>query len=290
MPEEFASEEGVNQEPVADEAQAQASDSPADVGQADPAQPPAEEHSAQGDKPEVSEAVPYPRFKEVNDKAKSAEQRALEADRRAKELEARLAKLESGSQERQSAEQSQQRFSKAVSKLSALGVDQEAAKKLAEVVSELAGEEVDSRVRPLAQATAQQEITGWTREFARTHPDYEEMAPAMGEAYASLPQIMQDLISIDPKGLDLMYAYAKLPKMQEELGKARQEGAQEAYQNRRMKGAVSSTVGAGSSQPKAMTEKDIADMSVKDYMALKSDPKRWAEAMSQLARAQGSED
>lgn len=285
MPEELGSEQDVNQEPVAEEAAAVSESSP-ETSQDNVAEPPAEEHSAQ-QKPEVSEKVPYNRFKEVNDKAKTAEAKAFEAERRAKELEARLAKLEAGDQEKQG----EQRFSKTVSRLKEeLGMDDKAAEKLAAIMKDVSAEEAETRVQPVEQKTVQQEIAGWARDFSAKHDDYEEMAGAMNEAFSSLPERMQDLIAVDPKGLELLYGYAKEQRRQEDLEQARQKGAEEAYQTQRLKGAVSSTPAAAAPQGKVMTEEDLMSMPTADYIALKKDPKRWAEAMAQLAKASRSED
>lgn len=278
MPEELGSE-GVNE---GGESQPKVSESPVETGQEESAKPPVEESSTQNE-PEVSKAVPYARFKEINDKAKANELKALENERLVKDLQAKLAQQESSQAEKQN---QTQRFGRATERLSKLGVAPEAAKEIAEIMGELAGETAQEVVKPLAAHDVQQEINNWTREFARSHDDYEDMAPEMHKALVSLPEPMQDLIAVDPRGLELLYAYAKQNGMSAELQKARQEGAEEAYGTKRLKSAVSGSHGAAPSQPKVMTEQDIADMPVKEYMKLREDPRKWAEVMSQLSKGQ----
>lgn len=281
MPEELGSE-GVNEGGESQPLETEVLESPTEASQEESAQPPTEEHSAQTD-PEVSKAVPYNRFKEVNDKAKAAELRAIENERLAKDLQAKLAQFESSQAEKQN---QSQRFTRASERLSKLGVEPAAAKEIAEIIDELAGERAQEAVKPLAAHDVQQEINGWTREFARTHDDYEDMAPEMNKVLVSLPEQMQAMVAIDPKGLDLLYAYAKQNNAGADLQRARQEGAEEAYSTKRLKGAVSGSQGAAPSQPKVLTEQDITEMPMKEYMKLREDPKRWAEVMAQLSKGQ----
>lgn len=229
-------------------------------------QAPAVETPPVGEQPtsqQPDQKVPYPRFKEVIDQRNQYETQI-------KELRDQLARA----QPQLTATQAPNAKDKYVQKLVSGGMTQEAADILADTMLEAARESV----APYEQKSVQREVDEWTQKFAQAHPDYNELEPKMYEVFTKLPRHTQDLIASDPKGLELLYGHVKSQVLEQRISQARQEGMDQAYQNRLDKGAVSGLPGSSTNAPQKLTRQAIAEMTQEEYLGRREEIlKRMAE-------------
>lgn len=210
--------------------------------------------------------VPYPRFKEVVD----------ERNQSKKEIEELRRKVEALSGSKPEARPSV--ADKYAKKLIEQGVDENAAKLIVSVSEEMAREVASEQVRPLAEAQQARETDNWLADFSAKTPDYKEYEPKMYEIFKSLPDDMKDAMVLNPKGIEFLYAQAKLAELNKKQEEARAQGVQQAYEKKGVKVAVTSG-GAGSAVPPktSLTRADVAKMAPEEYV------KRRAEIL-ELAR------
>lgn len=261
MPEEKP-ETGVNAgtvEPPTTDTQPQAVKSPAESTSVQP-------------KEEKPGHIPYPRFKEVNDAKKSLETRVAE-------LQRQLADHKDVPSETDDLEQVEQKtMSKAVEKLVQNGMNPQAAAVFAEVFKDIARREqkksqpeldgIKSTLGRLASASnAEKDISKWQSDFRKSHKDYDEYEADMTKKWEELDGDAQAALVKSPKAYELLYASAKASHLEEAAAKAREEGRQDTYGTRSLKGAVSSTPGSTAKPGQKFTADDVAGMSLKDYKA-----------------------
>lgn len=219
------------------------------------ANPPAESNPAaeQTEQPSKEEKyVPYARFKEIIDSKNET----------AKELAALKAQMSTLDQRTKPQEPSL--LDKAVNRLKNKGLEEEAAKELAGTMIDLANEVASSKVKPVEEMTAQQEINNWMKDFAAEHKDFEELVPEMQKVYSAFPEKTQELLASDPVAVELIYSHVKRQKLEEELKSKFKEGVQSAYDNKLTKEGLSSSPTVAAT-PNKLTREMIAAMSIEEF-------------------------
>lgn len=159
----------------------------------------------------------------------------------------------------------------ATEKLKALGIEEKSAKEILDAARIASSGDVEGRLKSVEQASVQREIDSWLSDFAKSHDDYGKLEPQMYGVFQALPDQTQKLIASDPMGVQLLYDHVKQQNVQEELNKARQNGANEAYKNKQIKSSLSPTTGGSKNPPGEYTRSGIAKMSTADYAKLRAD-------------------
>lgn len=217
--ENSAPQTDVNPAPVAEAA----APSPEAV-QSEVANPPAESNSAQ-QKPEENK-IPYDRFKEKVDEVNQYKNETLQLKNSLKELEAKLEERLPPMQQTENP-----LVQSVVKEMVDNGLEENAAKALATSMIKLA----ESQVQPIRHEV---ETDKWLSDFANKHPDFDENK--IGEIFSALPKRAQLAVASAPEMLELMYSHAKVQGFEQELEKARKEGAAAAYDNKQLKAGVTS--------------------------------------------------
>lgn len=201
--------------------------------------------------PAVTEkSIPYPRFKEMVDKKN--------------DLENRLKKLEEMAPAKPEVPDY---VDAAVKKLMEKGMEEESAKELVSTQLELAKKAADERVAPVEDAATKREVEEWFTEFKKSHTDYADLEPKMFEAFKNLSETQQDLISADPKGVQLLYNHVKVQVLEEQLAKKYEQGVKDGYENKQLKSAASTEPSSG---PQGLpSRKDISSMTLDDYKKIR---------------------
>jgi hypothetical protein len=200
--------------------------------------------------------VPYSRFREVIDEKNS--------------LGNRIAELESQLQEMAESHEGPSAYDRALERFRKQGLDETAAKVLADSVQEMANEVAEKRVSKVEKMADLQETTRMVDDFAQTHPDAERYVPLMMDILESYPKQTQGLLSSDPVGLELLYAKAKEFLVDDQIEQARQEGIELGQQGLATKKAISGASGRGSSRVEAFPDPEqIPGMPDEDYMKMR---------------------
>lgn len=197
--------------------------------------------------------VPYSRFKEVID-LKNQFGSQIE------ELQNRLAAQEAHVAQGRKANVAEKYEKLLVEK----GLEPAVAKALTEAQFGLVNEVLGERMAPLEQETAASRVDSWVGKLAQTHKDWYELEPAMEKILDTLPKQMRGVFISSPEGLEMLYAKAKLKAVTETQQKVFNDGANAAYQNKGLKGAMSPTPGASVPKPQAFTREQIMGMSEAD--------------------------
>lgn len=224
----------------------------ATTGQPEAGKTPATEDVVPASK--VDNKVPYDRFQEVI-------QQKNEYAARLEELERRLQVNEVAIGAKNKIDVTQ----KHVEKLVAAGMDRGAAEILIEATAGMTDEKIGNRVSPLEQKSLVQEAMAWTQAFARTHPDYDALQPKMYETFKALPEQTQNLVSSDPKGLEMLYSYVKMQNLPQIVEQSQKAATETAYDTKGLKQAMSSQPGASTSPNLGFTRKQVEEMSLADY-------------------------
>lgn len=235
---EIQAEQGVkNEEQVAQVPSAEAPATPPTGEQPEAASPASEQPEGK---------VPYPRFKEVVEERNGVKKELEELRRKLEMLEAPKPEARPNISE------------KYAKKLVEKGVDEEAAKLIVSVSEEMAREVASESIRPLAEGMQKRDTDQWLADFQSKTPDYSEYEPKMYEIFKALPDAMKDAMVMNPKGIEFLYAQAKLASVGKVKEEAKAQGASEAYKNKAAKVAVTSG-GAGSAVPpkKPLTRADV---------------------------------
>jgi hypothetical protein len=243
--------------------QQEASESSPEAQSVDSATPPAEESSAV----EV-QRIPKPRFDEVIQQRNAARERELALEAKVRELEAR-----------QSGNSAKSQVDVVAARLVAeLDMAPEAARKLAAIQLETAGEIAKSQTQELRAANHRNEIDSWSRGLAQKYGDYKDVAPAMEKVFGQLPPQTQDLVVSSPAGLEMLYSYAKA-QLPSQAKSAFDKGAKQAYENKALKQAVSSSPGMGAGGGKApLSRESIAKMPLSEYKERLSEINTWIQS------------
>lgn len=159
----------------------------------------------------------------------------------------------------------------ATEKLKNLGIEEKAAKEILEAVKLTSASQVESRLHNVEQASVQREIDSWLSDFAKSHDDYSKLEPQMYSVFQALPDATQKLVASDPMGVQLLYDHVKQQNVQEEINKARQNGANEAYKNKQTKSSMSPSPAGSKNPPGEYTRTRIAEMSNTEYAKLRLD-------------------
>lgn len=232
------------------------------------ANPPAESTSVQP-KEEAPGHIPYPRFKEINEKRKSLETEVAE-------LRRQLAGRKEAPSENDPEQMEKEAMSKAVERLVQNGMNPQAAQVFAEAFKDISKKEskryraeLDELKSTLSESQAAdkaaKELSERQASFRAAHKDYAEYEDAMTKKWESLDEASQRALLASPKAYDLLYESAKAGKLEEVAAKGRDEGRREAYEGRSMKTAVSSTPGTSANPGKKYTAEDVAAMSLQEY-------------------------
>lgn len=198
--------------------------------------------------------VPYSRFKEVIDVKNQFESQIEELQNRLSAHEGNLAQKAKGNV-----------VDKYVQKMVQAGMDPNVAALIAETQLQAAQDIVGERLAPLEQESAATRVDQWVNKLSQTHKDWYELEPDMEKVLDTMPKHMQRAFMSSPEGLDALYAKAKLKKMEATQQQAFNQGANAAYQNKGLKGAVSSTPGASVPKPTALTREQIMALSESEF-------------------------
>lgn len=218
------------------------------------AQPPAESKSAQP-KPEENK-IPYERFKEKVDEVNQYKTEALQLKNSLKELEAKM-------EERLPAlpQPENPLIASVVKDLVSEGLEETAARALAKSVVKLA----ENQVQPIKHEL---ETDRWINNFAEKHKDFDEIKDKMSEVYGALPKNAQMAVASDPVMLELLYSHVKFQNYEQEIEKAKKEGATSAYENKQIKAGVTSAPTAAALPENydiSSINQKIGEMSLEDY-------------------------
>lgn len=246
----------------------QAPESSPEAEQAAQANPPVEENSTP---PTPAKTVPYTRFSEVvHEKNREREMR--------EQYEARIRELEA----RQSGSANKSALDRLAVKLqSELQMEEGAARKLAAIQLEAAEQVAKSQTDQLRQQTHRYEIDSWTQNLTRQYQDFQEVAPAMEQIFQNLPPQAQDLAVSSQDGLEMLYHKAKARVVAEKTKSAFDKGAKQAYENKGLKGAVSSAPSMGATGGKLPLSKEVlARIPDKEFIERKAEIDAWVAAQS----------
>ena len=200
--------------------------------------------------------VPYSRFKEVIEEKNF--------------LGSRIAELESQLQQMAESNQGPSAYEKALERFRKQGLDENAARVLADSVQEVASEIAEKRVSPIEQQAALRDTMSMVDQFSEANPGAEKYVPLMMDILESYPKQTQMLIAADPVGLDLLYAKAKEFMVDEAIDQARQEGIEMGQQNLNAKRALSGANGRGTARVESMPDpEDLMNMSDEEYMKVR---------------------
>lgn len=200
--------------------------------------------------------IPYSRFKEKVDQYNQLESRLEEITNRLTAQEGNVAQK----QRTNAAEKYEKQ-------LVERGMDANVAKILAEANFGLVNDVIGERVSPLEQEAAGVRVEQWVNKLAQTHKDFYELEPDMNKILDAMPKHMQSAFMSSPEGIDALYSKAKLKKMQESQQKVFNDGANSAYQNKGLKGAVSNTPGASVPKPQGLSREDILKLPEAEFRA-----------------------
>lgn len=200
--------------------------------------------------------IPYSRFKEKVDQYNQLESRL-------EEITNRLTAQESNVAQKQRTNAAEKYEKQLVER----GVDAQVAKVLAEASFGLVNDVIGERVSPLEQEAAGVRVEQWVNKLAQTHKDFYELEPDMNKILDAMPKHMQSAFMSSPEGIDALYSKAKLKKMQESQQKVFDQGANAAYQNKGLKGAVASAPGASVPKPQGLSREEILKLSDSDFRA-----------------------
>lgn len=142
-----------------------------------------------------------------------------------------------------------------------LNMDPKAARELVEAQANIARAEraqVENRLR-------QYEINEWSRGMSQRYKDYADVVPKMEKLFMEMAPHEQNMVVSSPRGLEMLYAYAKSAELPNKEKEAFNAGANAAYQNKAQKQALSSTPGAAANVRKELSPEAIRNMSVKEY-------------------------
>lgn len=209
-----------------------------DASQKAATNPPTEENS--GVEQRSENKIPQHRFNEV------IQERNAERERR-EAIEARLLAMEGRLPGQSSGKDAEvERLTKK------LGMSEEAARELASIVDARAQKQ-SGQVNAQLQAM---KLAEWNRSMEQKYKDYQELVPDMEKVFSRLSPQAQMLAVSDPEGLEMLYHRTKYLKGGAMDNKAFDKGAQDAYQKKGEKQAVSSLPGQGSvsSKPEISAE------------------------------------
>lgn len=255
-------------------------ESPSTETQVATVQPPAESHSVQQE-PESKGHVPYPRFKEVNDKMRSYEAELAKL-RGKNELAKPQREVKTEASENTSEENDEEQMSKYERLLTEEGLDPKAAKPLAKAMKAIAKQEAKERIEKESMKSqarqvkeqerlqsAQKDIASWQEECRKAHKDYAELEPEMQKRWESLDEEGRRAVVSSKKSFELLYDAAKAAKSDSAVSEAEQHGRDEAYETKGLKTALSGTAGAAVKPGKKFTPEDVGSMSTAEYTANK---------------------
>ena len=204
-------------------------------------------------------SIPYGRFKEVIDQKNEYAARMEALERRLGAYETNIVKSRQNSV-----------VDDAVSRLTAAGLDANAAKLLVETQHQILEARFKERLEPLEQRNTQYEVKQWINDFSAKHKDYNVLEPHMERAFANLPPQQQAFIAGSPQGLEMLYWKVKGELAVQQAPNLKQQGVNQAYQTMGQKAAMSSTPGSAPVKA-ALTKDSIANMSQSEYLARRNE-------------------
>ena len=174
--------------------------------------------------------------------------------------EARIRDIEA----RQSAPQSPNVVDTQVKRLvEKLGLKEEAARELVEAQREIS----QAQHAQVDQKLQQYELSRWRENLTQKYKDYTKVEPQMARVWESMSPQEQHTAVSSPRGLEMLYHYAKGQNFESDIAKAREEAASQAYANKQLKQAATTLPGASSAKPNgALTRQAINDMDQATYL------------------------
>lgn len=236
--------------------------SPAAEPQKEAVAPPAESTSVQP-KPEpkgFEPSVPYPRFKETNERMKNAES----------ELNALKQKLAHGEMPAKAD------VSKYSARLTERGLDAKASESLADVMRDVATDAVrdhlsnaerESNARLESMARSEKDVSEWRSNFRKEHKDYAEYEGDMQKAWESLDDGAKMALVSSPNSFNVLYKMVRSDRLDAAKAAGVEEGRQEAYEGKNLKAALSSVPGATAQPSKKFTRADVKAMTTEQFRA-----------------------
>lgn len=213
------------------------------------ATPPAEAKSALESE---EQRVPYSRFKEVIEEKNN--------------LGNRISELESQLQSMAEQNQGPSAYDKALERFKNKGLDDTTARVLADSVVEIANEITDKRVSKVEENASMNEVSIWTENLIKQHPDANQYIGIMEDIWSSMPAHTQDLIVSDPVGLELLYAKAKEYLVDDRIEQAKSEGMEIERNSLAQKKAMSGASGKGSVRMESMpSPEEVKNMTDEEY-------------------------
>lgn len=197
--------------------------------------------------------VPQSRFNEIIDQRNRERQLREDYEAKLRELESRLG---AGTQKPNSVIDAE-----AKRLAERLNMDEKAAREILESQASV----VRSQNAQVEERFRQMEINEWSRAIASRHADYAQVVPKMEKLFMEMTPQEQHLAVSSPRGLEMLYAYAKAAELPNKEKEAFNAGANAAYQNKAQKQALSSTPGAAANVRKDLSPEAIRNMSVKEY-------------------------
>ena len=206
-----------------------------------------------------SKNVPFhehPRFQEL---VREKQEAARERD----EVKARLERMESiASKAVVSREDSE-----VVNELVDLGLDNKNAEKLLKVIDRVASKRAQKEIEPIAQRSQEATVNSQIASFESGHPEFSKYKDKMNDIYSKLsPQLRQALHADLKGGLELLLSKAKEGDLESIRKESEDKGRQEAYQNKSMKQAISSSKGGPSGKPGDLSAEAIEKMDMATYL------------------------
>jgi hypothetical protein len=232
------------------------------------AQPPVgEQPIAENNGSGTDNRIPKQRFDQV------IEQRNRERELRA-QYESRIRELET----RQSPQTQTNPIEVESKRLAAkLNIKEEAAREILESSGAIARSERQA----VEQQLQRYEFNRWQENLTNKYKDYQELSPKMTEVWNTLPEHERQAVVSSPYRLEMFYHYVKGQNVDGMIDAAKTKAASDAYNNKQLKQAVTSTPGASSAKPNGqLSQKVIADMSIEEFQKRHNEINTWLENQS----------
>jgi hypothetical protein len=195
--------------------------------------------------------IPQSRFNEV------IEQRNREREMR-EQYEKRIRDLEQNQPNPAVKSVEDQEVDRLVSRLN---LSKEAAREIVQSSANVA----KAQRQVVDQRLQQYELNGWREQLTRQYPDYQATEAKMAEVWNTLEPHERQLALSSRRGLEMLYSYAKGQGLGQVINQAREQAANEVYDNKLVKQAVSSVPGASAKATAPLNAASIAAMSIEEY-------------------------
>lgn len=199
------------------------------------------------------QSIPYTRFHEVVEQKNREKELRTQYETKIRELESRLPQTAT-----------QQGVDSEVARLvKDIGMSEEAAKAVVATQKSIA----DRTMAEVRQHQHQQDVRSWSDNLSKRFKDYDEYVPQMEKVWNEMSPNEQALVVSSQRGLEMLYKHVRSDTLEAKVKESYQKGADQAYQNKAGKQAVSNSSGASSANPNGkLTRESIAKMPIEEYM------------------------